>query len=95
MYGLEIEIINKQAMMFVKKLQPRAEMLSNDAYASLWTRSGKICPSICRTLCDWLATTKVIKEPVRYQYLTVKRSSLIAEYKLYKVYLEILGSKAN
>ena len=94
-YSLQIKIISKQVMTFVKQLQPRAEMLTNNAYASLWTVSGALCPSICRTLCDWLAVTKVVKEPVFYKYLTVKRSSLITEQELYKIYLRILDSKAN
>ena len=70
-------------------------LTTNNAYASLWTVSGTVCPSICRTLCDWLAVTKVVKEPVFYKYLTVKRSSLITEQELYKVYLRILDFKAN
>ena len=82
-------------MTFIKQLQPRAEILTNDAYASLWKRSGDVCPSICRALCDWLAVTKVIKEPVFYKLLTAKRSSLITEQELYRVYLRILGSKAD
>ena len=82
-------------MVFIKKLQPRVEMLSNDAYASLWTKSDTVCPSICRTLCDWLAVTEVIKEPVLYKSSTVKRSFLITELELYKVYLRILDLKAN
>ena len=70
-------------------------MLINNAYASLWTVSGAVCPSICRTLCDWLAVTKVVKQPVFYEHLAVKRSSLITEQELYKVYLKILDSKAD
>ena len=66
-------------MTFIKKLQPRAEMLSNNAYASFWTKTDAVCPSIQRAICTWLAVTKVIKDPVACKFLTAKHSLLINE----------------
>jgi len=65
--------MNKQAINFFKQLHPRIEMLSSDAYASLWTNNGTVCSSIQRTLYSWLIDTKVIKDPVTYMTWVVKK----------------------